>query len=139
MSLTRVTRTQAGAATVDFVLVLLVLLPLFMGVLQLALVLHVRNTASAAVGEGARLAATQGAGPHAGVARVHDQLEGVVSDRFTGEVRVETVSLDGMPAYRLLMDVSVPTLGLGGPAVSFTVSGHAVLEPALTADAGDPL
>ena len=35
---------QRGSAVVDFVLVLVVLLPLFLGILQVALVLHVRNT-----------------------------------------------------------------------------------------------
>ncbi|MEP9381463.1 TadE/TadG family type IV pilus assembly protein [Nocardioides cheoyonin] len=37
-------RTQRGAAVVDFVLVMVVLLPLVLGVMQLALVLYVRNT-----------------------------------------------------------------------------------------------
>ena len=39
---------ERGAAVVDFVLVLLVLLPLVLGILQLALVLHVRNTLASA-------------------------------------------------------------------------------------------
>ena len=47
---------ERGAAVVDFVLVLLVLLPLVIGILQLALVLHVRNTLASAAAEGARLA-----------------------------------------------------------------------------------
>ena len=37
-------RREAGAAVVDFVLVMVVLVPLFLGILQVALVLHVRNT-----------------------------------------------------------------------------------------------
>lgn len=131
-------RSPTGAAAVDFVLVVVVLLPLFLGVLQLALVLHVRNTAAAAAAEGARAAAVQGAEPHSGLARARDQLSGVVSERFLEDVRVETVGVQGMPAYRLVMDLSVPALGLGGPAASFTVSGTAVLEPPLTAGAGVP-
>ena len=51
-------RNQRGSAVVDFVLVLAVLVPLFLGILQLALVLMVRNTLSSAAAEGARLAAT---------------------------------------------------------------------------------
>ena len=39
---------ERGAAVVDFVLVLLVLLPLVIGIFQLALVLHVRNTLASA-------------------------------------------------------------------------------------------
>ena len=51
-------RGADGAAVVDFVLVLVVVVPLFLGILQVALVLHVRNTLTAAAGEGARYAAT---------------------------------------------------------------------------------
>ena len=42
---------------VDFVLVVVVVLPLFLGILQVALVLHVRNTLTCAASEGARYAA----------------------------------------------------------------------------------
>ena len=48
-------RGERGAAVVDFVLVLVVLVPLFLGLLQVGLVLHVRNTLTAAASEGARL------------------------------------------------------------------------------------
>lgn len=122
---------------VDFVLILVVLVPIFLGILQLALVLHVRNTGAAAAAEGARAAAAQGARPEDGVARARDQLAGVVADRFVRGTRMQAVQVEGMPAYRLVIDMTVPALGLGGPSVSFSVSGNAVLEPALTAGAGD--
>ncbi len=44
-------------------LVLLVLVPLFLGILQVALVLHVRNTLASAASEGARYGATADRGP----------------------------------------------------------------------------
>ena len=53
----RARSSERGAAVVDVVLVLLVLLPLVIGILQLALVLHVRNTLASAAAEGARHAA----------------------------------------------------------------------------------
>ncbi|MEP9381462.1 hypothetical protein [Nocardioides sp. KR10-350] len=37
-------------------------------------------------------------------------------------------SVDGAPAVAVSITAKVPALGLGGPAVSFTVSGHAVQE-----------
>ena len=37
-------RGERGAAVVDFVLVLLVVVPLFLGIFQVGLVLHVRGT-----------------------------------------------------------------------------------------------
>ncbi|MGB0189764.1 MAG: TadE/TadG family type IV pilus assembly protein, partial [Nocardioides sp.] len=53
-------RTSRGAAVVDFVLVVVVLVPLVLGVLQVSLVLLVRNTLTAAASDGARYAATVG-------------------------------------------------------------------------------
>jgi hypothetical protein len=46
-----------GAAVVEFVLVLLILLPLFVAILQLGLALYVRNTLAACAQEGARYGA----------------------------------------------------------------------------------
>ena len=44
----------------------MILLPLVIGILQLALVLHVRNTLASAAGEGARHAAVAGSSAGAG-------------------------------------------------------------------------
>ncbi|THI94757.1 pilus assembly protein, partial [Nocardioides sp.] len=56
--MTRCRRTQRGSALVDFTLVLVLMLPIVVGLIQLALVLHVRTTLAAAAAEGARVAAT---------------------------------------------------------------------------------
>lgn len=121
-------RDESGSAVVDFVLVLLLLLPLVVGILQLALVMHVRNVLSAAAAEGARHAALSGASPVDGVAVAREQWSGAVSDRFVRSATVEDVDLDGAAGYRLVLDVEVPTLGLGGPSVGFEVRGSAVRE-----------
>jgi Flp pilus assembly protein TadG len=47
-------RDDRGAAVVDFVLVLVVLVPLVLGILQVALVVHVLNTLTGAGSVGAR-------------------------------------------------------------------------------------
>ena len=70
----RARRGQRGSAVVDFVLVLAVLVPLFLGILQVGLVLLVRNTLAAAASEGARYAAVQGRGPADGVERTRSQI-----------------------------------------------------------------
>ena len=74
---------ERGAAVVDFVLVLVVLVPLLLGVLQVGLVLHVRNTLMAAASEGARYAATVDR-PADGRrrARPRSQIRGALADRF---------------------------------------------------------
>jgi Flp pilus assembly protein TadG len=121
-------RRQCGAAVVDFVLVLVLLVPLFLGVLQVALVLFVRNTVTAAASEGARYAATLDREPADGAARTRSQISGVLAGRYAGGVSARVVTVDGAPAVVVTVHVVVPALGLGGPAVAFDVSGHAVEE-----------
>jgi Flp pilus assembly protein TadG len=119
---------QRGAAVVDFVLVLVLLVPLFLGILQVALVLFVRNTVTAAASEGARYAATLDRDPADGAARTRTQISGVLAGRYAHGVTAREVTVDGAPAVEVTVHVVVPALGLGGPAVAFDVSGHAVEE-----------
>ena len=121
---------ERGAAVVDFVLVLVVLVPLFLGVLQGGLVLHVRNTMTAAASEGARYAATVNGSPSAGAARTRSQISGALADRFAQQVSARHVMVDGVPGVEVRVAAEVPPLGLWGPAVRFVVSGHAVEEVA---------
>ena len=103
-------------------LVLVVLVPVFLGILQLALVLLVRNTLAAAASEGARYAATLDRGPADGVARTRAQIEGALAARFAEDVEAEQVLVDGAPGVEVRVRVVVPALGLGGPAVELTVT-----------------
>jgi Flp pilus assembly protein TadG len=121
-------RPQRGAAVVDFVLVLVLLVPLFLGVLQVALVLFVRNTVASAASEGARYAATLDRDPSEGAARTRTQISGVLAGRYAEGVSAHEVIIDGAPAVEVTVHVVVPALGLGGPAVAFDVTGHAVEE-----------
>lgn len=120
---------ERGAAVLDFVLVMVVLVPLVLGIMQLCLVLYVRNTAAAAASEGARYAAVEGHTWHDGATRAQQELAGVLGGRYAGGVTARGTTLDGAPAVEVDVAVRVPALGIGGPAVSFTVAGHAVREP----------
>ncbi len=124
----RSARTERGAAVVDIVLVLVVLVPLFLGILQVGLVLFVRNTMASAAAEGARLAATSDRGPAEGAALTREQIAGVVAGRFARDVRARPVLIDGAPGVEVVVRATVPALGLGGPGVEIEVSGHAVEE-----------
>jgi Flp pilus assembly protein TadG len=122
-------RRDRGAAVVDFVLVLVVLLPLVMGILQVALVMQVRNTLAAAASEGARVAATADRGPGDGVAATREQIGDAIAGRYAEDVSVRPVSIDGAPGVEITVRARVPALGLGGPAIEVEVSGRAVEEP----------
>ncbi|MCM0620512.1 TadE/TadG family type IV pilus assembly protein [Nocardioides bruguierae] len=121
-------RGQRGSAVVDFVLVLAVVLPLVLGILQLALTLFVRNTLASAASDGARYGAVVGRGPEDARARTVSQASSVVSGRFADDVSADVVSVDGAPTVVVTVRAEVPALGIGGPAVAFEVSGSAVQE-----------
>ena len=123
-------RGERGAAVVDFVLVLVVLIPLVLGIAQVALVLHVRNTLTAAASEGARYAATIDRPVSAGVSRTREQIAEAVAGRFARQVTARAVTVSGAPGVEVDVVADVPPLGLWGPAVRLRVAGHAVKEVA---------
>jgi TadE-like protein len=110
---------------VDVVLVMVVLVPVVVGILQVALVLFVRNTLASAASEGARLAATSDRGPADGAALTRTQIDGAVSGRFAQDV---SATQQGQ-TVEVTVHARVPALGIGGPAIELTVTGHAVEEP----------
>ena|SRR5687767_3283488 len=120
---------EGGSAVVDFVLVLVVLVPLFLGILQLALVLHVRNTLTAAASEGARQAAMADQTTGDGARHTREQIAGALAERFAEDISARSTMVDGAAAVEVTVRAEVPALGLWGPAVSLEVTGHAIEEP----------
>lgn len=121
-------RDERGSAVVDFVLVLLVLLPMLLGILQLAIVLHVRNTLASAATEGARHGATLDRGPSDGAAYTRRLISEAVAGRYAGNVTAHNATVDGAETVEVVVRAEVPALGLFGPAVSLEVEGHAIDE-----------
>lgn len=121
-------RSERGSAVVDFVLVLVVVLPLFLGICQVALVLHVRNTLTSAASEGARYAATVDRSYADGVARTRSQITGALAARFARQVVARPAAVRGAPGVQVEVVAEVPPLGLWGPAVRLVATGHAVEE-----------
>ena len=122
-------RDERGSAVVDFVLVMVILIPLFLGILQVGLVLHVRNTLTAAASDGARYAATRGHSPSDAVERTRQQIAGALSGRFTQQLNADVEDVDGVRMVVVHAEADVPALGLWGPGVHLEVTGHAVQEP----------
>lgn len=121
-------RTERGSAVVDFVMVLFILVPLFAGLLQLSLVLHVRNTLASAAAEGARRAAVVGATPEDGTAKAAEMILGTLNEKYAKDIDIEDTTVGGAPAYEVVIKAEVPALGLGGLAVKLEVSGSAIIE-----------
>ncbi|WP_432889170.1 TadE/TadG family type IV pilus assembly protein [Kribbella sp. CA-245084] len=124
----RKARGERGAAVVDFVLVSTLVVPLFLGILQVGLFLYVRNTVTAAASEGAHYAAVLNREPADGEARTRELISGVVRDQLIDSVSAEATNIDGQPGVEVTVDAHMPPLGLWGPGISFSVQGHAVNE-----------
>ena len=121
-------RGERGSAVVDFVLVSTLVVPLFLGILQVGLFLYVRNTVTAAASEGAHYAAVLNRSPADGEARTRELISGVVRDQLIDDVSAEETDVDGQPGVEVAVHAHMPPLGLWGPGMSFTVEGHAVKE-----------
>ncbi|MEV4263590.1 TadE/TadG family type IV pilus assembly protein [Kribbella sp. NPDC049584] len=121
-------RGERGAAVVDFVLVSTLVVPLFLGILQVGLLLYVRNTVTAAASEGAHYAAVLNREPADGEARTRELISGVVRDQLIDSVSAEATDIDGQPGVEVTVNAHMPPLGLWGPGISFSVQGHAVKE-----------
>ena len=113
---------------VDFVLVATLLSLLMLGVLQLGLVLHVRNTLVAAAAEGARYAANADRSPADGVVRARQVITTALSSSFAEDVSAGLYSVDGMPTVYVQVQARLPLVGLLGPARRLVVRGHALAE-----------
>ena len=124
------TRRERGAAVVEFVLVMVLLVPLVLGIAQVALVLHVRNTLAAAASEGARASSPVGASPADGANRTRTVIRAALDDRYASDVSSAWSTVDGLPGAVVEVRARVPALGLFGPSVPVTVRGHAVREVA---------
>jgi hypothetical protein len=125
------TAGDAGSAVVDFALVGGLLTLLFMAVVQLGVLLHVRNTVTDCVAEGARYGALAGHAPSQAAARVHELLAAELGEGYadrTSIVRATEADVGGVRVVEVTAAAPVALVGLAGPARVLTVTGHAVAE-----------
>ncbi len=119
---------ERGSAVVDFVMVSMLVVPLFLGILQVGLFLYVRNTVTAAASEGAHYAAVLNREPADGEARTRELVDGVVRNELIDSITGEATDVDGQPGVEVVVEAHMPPLGLWGPGIKFHVEGHAIKE-----------
>ena len=107
---------------------MVLLVPLVLGIVQVGLVLHVRNTLTAAASDGARAGAALGAGPADASRRARELVRGALAARYAADVTSRETNESGVPVLEVVIRAEVPALGLMGPAVPLVVDGHAVKE-----------
>ena len=121
-------RDDEGAAIVDFVAVSALLTLLFLGVVQLALALHVRNTLVDCASEGARYGAFADRSPAEGAQRTRDLIGMSLSSRYAENVTASTAALEGMDVVEVTVEAPLPVVGLFGPSSTIAVQGHGLDE-----------
>lgn len=115
---------------VDFVLVVVLVLGLFLGVLQLGLALHTRNLMVAAAAEGARYAANADRTERDGVLRTREVIAESLSPSVAAAMQVRAVPVvrGGARVVEVTVRGRLPVRFLPASRVTVTVQGHALEE-----------
>lgn len=122
---TPVPARERGSAVVDFVLVSGLLTLLFLGVLQLTLILHVRNSLIDAASSGARYGALGDRVPADAVARARELISGSVGPDFAQDITVTETRAGDDTLLTVTIRASFPVVGFLGPDRVLEVAGHA--------------
>lgn len=117
-----------GAAPVEFVLVSSFVLLLFLAAVQLGYALHVRNTATAHVIEGARVGARADNTAADGIARAVELLGTTLPGRYGTTVTGQRTTVDGVAIVQVTAEMPLPVLGPLGIPGTMTVTGQAYAE-----------
>ncbi|MEH0111002.1 TadE family protein [Tersicoccus sp. MR15.9] len=120
---------ERGSAVVDFVLVGAVLTLLAMSIVQLAVILHVRNTLIDAASSGARYGALADRTAGEGQERARELVQSTLGADYAGSVTAEETRDGGRRTLTIVISAPMPVLGLIGPSGSLRVQGHASAGP----------
>lgn len=112
----------------DFVLVMVVLVPLILALIQVALVAYARSTAAAAAADGARYAARWGSVPDDGVARTNALLAGVLGPGVQADVTSRRVVESSVEVVQVRVGLTVRSIVPLLPSVRTEVRGRAFAE-----------
>lgn len=112
----------------EFALVAALVSLLFASVVQLGYALHVHNTATAHVIEGAREGARLGNTPEQGAARARDLLGTTLPGTYGTSIRATRTSVGGVEVVEVTATLPVPLLGPLGPPGAMSVTGQAFAE-----------
>ena len=117
-----------GSAVAEFVMVSGLLVILTLSVIQLGLVLFIRNTVVDAAAEGARFGALADNSATDGIARSVDLITTALGPGYATNVTASTGSYLGHPALTITVQTPLPLVGLIGLDNGLEVSGHAAIE-----------
>lgn len=129
--MTTTARDDDGSAVAEFVMVAGLLVLVFAGLIQVGLVMHVRNVLASAAAEGARYAAVSGHDEQAGVDRIDELARSALSDDVVAGVpcRVTADEREGHLVRVARCDGRMPLLFAPFGSVPIHVQAIALKEP----------
>ncbi|WP_328821917.1 TadE/TadG family type IV pilus assembly protein [Nesterenkonia haasae] len=116
---------ERGSATAEFTMVAALLSLLFLAVLQIAGMIHVRNTLIDAASTGARFGALADRSAEDGVARAERLISGSVSERYAQEVTYEYIDETEGRTLRITVNARIPVLVVGPGVGELELTGSA--------------
>ncbi len=120
---------EQGSAVVDFVLVGGLLTMFFLAIIQLTLILHVRNTLIDAAASGARYGTLADRSAADAEERTRSLIGTALSPGFAEEVSTGEVTVQGLRTLEVTVRAPMPVIGLIGPRDVLEVKGHAAVQP----------
>ena len=117
-----------GAATSEFAMLAGLVSVILVAAMQLAFALHLHNTATAHVVEGARLGARADSGPQLGAQRARELIAESLPGSRGVAVSSARTSVGGVEVVEVTATMTMPVFGPFGPAERMTVTGHAYAE-----------
>jgi len=120
---------EQGSAVVDFVLVGSLLTLFFLAIIQLTLVLHVRNTLIDAAASGARYGTLADRSGEDAEERTRSLIHSALNAGFAQQVSTREVTYQGLRTLEVTVLAPMPVIGLIGPRDLLEVKGHAAVQP----------
>jgi Flp pilus assembly protein TadG len=121
--------SERGSAVVDFAMVGGLLTVFFLAIIQLTLVLHVRNTLIDAAASGARYGTLADRNPEDARARTAQLIGVALNPDFASAISTSEATYQGVRTLEVTVRAPLPVLGLIGPRSLLEVKGHAAIQP----------
>ncbi|WP_309082040.1 TadE/TadG family type IV pilus assembly protein [Zhihengliuella sp.] len=118
--------SERGTAVAEFVMVVALLTAVFLSVLQLTLLLHVRNTIMDAAAAGARYGTLADRSPSDGVARTREIVSDSLSPVFAEHVTARSISRGDLQGLEITVETHVPLVGFLPVAGRMSVEAEAL-------------
>jgi hypothetical protein len=101
----------------------------FLAIIQLTLVLHVRNTLIDAAASGARYGTLADRNAADAQERTRSLISMALNEGFADQVSTQEVTVQGMRTLEVTVRSPMPVIGLIGPRDLLEVKGHAAVQP----------